>query len=192
MRRALAVLMLATGMVLVSPSVALACSCVERTTEQHLDEADTVVVGTPAWEADNGVERTFSVQVADVYKGAAGLREKVHTSSSEASCGLGDLATDKQYIFFLRGTHPGRMTATLCGGTTIFDAAVVAEVQRRTKGPFEPMPTYVTDTEPTTGPDRVRIVGIGVIVIALLAGGAIALRRKFTAPPRGPSEYGGF
>lgn len=191
MRRLLVVLLLAAGMVLVNPNVALACSCVQRTTAQHLDDADTVVVGTLAWDSDNGLDRTFSVSVSEVYKGKAGLREKVHTAADEASCGLGDLAGDKEYIFFLRGTHPGRMTVDQCSGTQQYDSTVVGEVQRRTKGPFEPMPTYVTDVEPSSGPDRIRVVGIGVIVLALAAGGVLVLRRRLTGPPHGPSEYSG-
>jgi MYXO-CTERM domain-containing protein len=189
MKRALVILLVAAGMVLVSPSVALACSCARASVADHLDHADTVVVGTMAWVADDGIDRTFSVAVDQVFKGKAGLREKVHTSG-EASCGLGDLATDKQYVFFLEGTHPGRLTANLCGGTAPYSADVVNEVQKRTGGPFEPMPTYVTDTEPSSGPDPIRIVGIGAFVLAALAGAVLVLRRRFSGPKRGTGEVG--
>lgn len=184
MRRVLVTLLVATGMVLLSPSVALACSCAQVSTADQVARADTVVVGTLDWVADNGIDRTMLVAVDQVFKGKAGLREKVHTTD-EASCGLGDLATDKEYVFFLRGTHPGRMTASLCDGTTPYGEKVVNEVQRITHGPFEPLPTYVTDLPPSTGPDPIRIVGIGVIVLAVLAGVALAMRRGLGRWPRG-------
>jgi len=179
MKRVLVILLLAAGMVLVSPSVALACSCAQTSVAQQTKDADTVVGGTLEWVADNGIDRTYSVAVDQVFKGIAGLREKVHSPADEASCGLGELATDKQYVFFVNGKHPGRLTATLCGGTAPYGEQVVTEVQKETgEEPVEPLPTYVTDLAPTEGPDKVRIVGIAAFVIAGVAAGAVILRRR--------------
>lgn len=191
MKRLLVVLLLATGMVLVSPSVALACSCVQETAGQQAKRADTVVVATLEWRQDNGIDASYGIRVDQVFKGVAGLREKVHSSADEASCGLGELATDKVYVFFLQGKHPGRLSANSCSGTAPYGEQVIDQVQKATGDPVEPLPTDSGEAEVSSGPDRVRIVGIGVILLAFVAGGVLVLRRRFTGPPRGPSEYGG-
>lgn len=179
MRRLLVVLLLAAGMVLVSPSDALACSCKQATTAEHVDRADTVVAGTVEWVSDNGLDRTYSVSVDQVFKGLAGLREKVHTSASEASCGLGELGTQKQYVFFLDGKHPGRLSAGLCGGTAPYGAEIVTEVQQKTGTPVPPLPSISGEAEAADGgPDKIRIVGIGAFVLAAIAGGVLLFRRR--------------
>ncbi|MBO9522723.1 MAG: hypothetical protein J7518_14420 [Nocardioidaceae bacterium] len=193
MRRFLVVLLLAAGMVLVSPSVALACSCVASTPAQAAKRADTVVVATLEWRQDNGIDASYGIRVDQVFKGIAGMREKVHSSASEASCGLGELATDEVYVFFLQGKHPGRLSANQCSGTAPYGEQVVTAVEKATGDPVEPLPTFSGEAEPSSdGPDRIRFVGIGVIVLALLGGGALVLRRRFFGPPSGPSQYGGY
>ena len=175
--RALAVLLVAGGMVLVSPSVALACSCVELTAEQHAKDADTVAIGTVQWVADNGIEKSYSVSFTQVYKGMAGLQEKIVTASDEASCGLADLAVDKKYIFFLEGKHPGRMRASLCGGTTAYDVATLDAVERVAGPPKEPFPSFASGPE-ASGTDPVRVIGIGAIVVAGVVAIVLVLRRR--------------
>ncbi len=182
-RRALAsflvVLGTCAGLVLLSPSVALACSCAQTSVGDQVDRADTVVGGTLDWTSTNGIDRTYSLKIDEVYKGLAGVREKIVSPDSEASCGLGDLATGDRYLFFIHGRHPGRMTADLCGGSTAYTDDVVLAVQAKTKGPFEPLPVF-GDTPPPEahGADKVRVVGIGAFVVAFAAGAVVLVRRR--------------
>ena len=184
--RALVVLLLACGIVLVSPTVALACSCVQVTAEQHTKDADTVAIGTVQWVADNGIEKSYSVSFTQVYKGMAGLQEKIITASDEASCGLADLAVDEKYIFFLEGKHPGRMRASLCGGTTGYDVATLDAVESVAGPPKEPFPSFASGPE-ATGTDPVRVIGIGALVLAGLGAVVLVLRRR--AQGHGGRQY---
>lgn len=188
MKRLLVVLLMAGGLVLVSPSAALACSCVELTAEQHAKEADTVAVGTVEWVTSNDIETTYGVNVEQVYKGIAGLREKLVTPANGASCGLGELVADERYIFFIDGKHPGQMNVTSCGGTTAYDVAVLDEVQRVTDGPFEPLPAF--ESGPTAAADStdwVRVVGIGALLAFAAFGVFVVLRRR--AQGHGGRQY---
>lgn len=184
--RALVVLLVAGGMVLVSPSAALACSCVQLTAEQHAKDADTVAIGTVQWVADNGIEKSYSVSFTEVYKGMAGLQEKIVTASDEASCGLADLAVDKKYIFFLEGKHPGRMRANLCGGTTAYDVATLDAVESVAGPPKEPFPSFASGPE-ASGTDPVRVIGIGALVLAGVVAIVLVLRRR--AQGHGGRQY---
>ncbi len=179
MRRLLVVLLLAAGMVLVNPSVALACSCVRLSAEQLTKEADTVAVGTVQWTSTNGIDRTYGVSFDQVYKGIAGLREKILTPSQESACGLGELATNEQYIFFLDGKHPGQMRATSCTGTTKLDVATLDAVESVTGSPVEPFSSFDSGPAvPADSVDPVRAVGIGAIVLAALFGAAVLIRQR--------------
>jgi len=188
-RRALASLLVVlgtcAGMVLLTPSVALACSCVRSSVADQVDRADTVVGGELEWATTNGLERTYSLKVDEVYKGVSGIREKIVSPASDAACGLGELATGERYVFFIHGRHPGRMTVDLCGGSTTYTDDVVLQVQAKTKGPFEPLPTF-GDTPPPDegGTDLVRIVGIGAFVVAFGVGAVALVRRKRTGVDR--------
>lgn len=183
MRRLPALLLLAVGlavgMVLVNPSVALACSCVTSTAEQHTNQADTVAIGTVGWVSTNGIDRTYSVNFSQVYKGAAGLTEKVLTPDSAAACGVGDLAINEQYVFFLQGKHPGQMKMNSCGGTTKVDALTLDAVQKVTGPPVPPFPSFESGpTVPAGSTDPVRVVGIGGLALGALAGIVLAIRRR--------------
>ena len=105
--RSVAVLLLACGMVLVSPSVSLACSCAQLTPEQQTENAETVAVGIVTSMSSDSIETSYRVSFDEVYKGIAGRAEKVITPADEASCGLGELTTGESYVFFIDGKHPG-------------------------------------------------------------------------------------
>lgn len=181
MKRLLVVLLLAAGMVLVNPSVALACSCAPVTPEQSTKDADTVAVGTVQWTASDGIDRTYGVRFDQVYKGLAGIEEKLVTSADEASCGLGDLAVEGSYIFFIQGKHPGQLKVGLCGGTTAYDVEVLDAVESVAGGPKEPFPSFASGpTVAADTTDPIRVIGIGAIVAAGLFGVIVLIRRRFT------------
>lgn len=176
------VLALTTGMLVLTPSTSWACSCSGGTTAEQVKSAETVLDGTVAWVAGNGITRTYSVQVAKVFKGKAGEREKLVTPADGAMCGLGGLATNKRYLFFIQGEHPGLMQVTSCGGSTPYDAALAAKIQAITGEPTGPFATPgsrrgAVDEDPINGTAWYTVVGTGAIV-ALVLGGLILLRRK--------------
>ena len=83
-------------------------------------------------------------------------REKLRSPAHEATCGLGDLATNRRYLFFIEGRHPGLMKVTLCGGSRAYDASTAQAVQRIT-GPARPP----LAPPPTSRPPRGRADGPG-------------------------------
>lgn len=174
----LVVLGVSAGMVLLTPSVALACSCVQASVSKQVDQAETVVGGTVEWTSTDGEQRTYGLKVDEVYKGISGIREKVVTPANDAACGLGELATGERYLFFLQGRHPGKMTAGLCGGSGAYTDARVLQVQEKTKGPFEPLPTFGGTPPEEGGTDLVRVVGIGAFVLAAGVAAVALVRRR--------------
>src|SRR5205085_11087081 len=138
--RLLFVLAVTAGILVLTPQTSWACSCASSTTEQQVARAETVVEGTLDWVATNGISTTYSVAVEKVFKGKAAEREKLVGNASEASCGLGSLATDEKYLFFIEGRHPGQMKVSLCTGTTPYDPMLAAKIVSVTgeepTGPF--------------------------------------------------------
>ena len=143
-------------------------------------DAVTVASGTVDWTATDGQTRTYKVDFDAVYKGATAGSEKLTTSAHGASCGLANLATDKRYLFFIEGKHPGTMRIGLCGGTIAYDDAVARQIESITGPPGEPLsaptvdPASVDDDRDTA----VKVAGAGVAVLVLLGAGAVVLRRR--------------
>jgi len=180
--RMLLVLAVAVGMLVLTPTTSWACSCAVEPTAQYVGRADTIVDATLVWTSTNGLERTYSLQVDKVYKGSAAAREKVLTNASDAACGLGLLATDERYLFFIKGEHLGQMSSGLCSGTGPYDAARAAEIEAITGAPKGPTELAVPESGPVD-PDQIEgtswytVVGTGLVVAAVL-GGLVWLRRK--------------
>ncbi|WP_183407750.1 hypothetical protein [Nocardioides marmoriginsengisoli] len=180
--RTLLVLAVAAGILVLTPSASWACSCAMVPTAASVKHAETVVDGTLKWVASNGVETTYSVSVDKVYKGRAAAREKLVGPADEAACGLGSLATDERYLFFINGTHPGRMRVSLCGGTVPYDARTAAEIQAVTGVPRGPMAPPVVSGPVTKDPDEgtrwLPVVGSS-LAVGLVLGGLLLLARRF-------------
>src|SRR5690242_2182216 len=106
----LCVLAVTAGMLVLTPSTSWACSCVMRTTAQQVHSAGTVVDATVDWVSTNGITTTYSVKVSKVFKGKAAEKEKLVGSAQESACGLGSLVSDKRYLIYIHGEHPGAMS----------------------------------------------------------------------------------
>jgi len=182
LRRMLLVLAVTAGMLVLTPTPSWACSCAVQETAAQVERADTIVDATLAWTSTNGLERTYSLQIDQVFKGRAAAREKVLTQASEAACGLGNLATDERYLFFITGEHLGTMTSSLCSGTAPYDATLAGEIEAVTGEPTGPTELAVPQRGPTD-PDQIEgtawytVVGTG-LTLAVVLGGLIWLRRK--------------
>ncbi|MCZ4499764.1 MAG: hypothetical protein JWQ74_2317 [Marmoricola sp.] len=182
MRRLLLVLAVAAGMLVLTPGTSWACSCVQSSVAQHVKNAGTVVDATVQWVSSNGIETTYSVEVAGQYKGKAAQREKLVGPASEAACGLGDLAAGERYLFFVKGRHPGQMKVDACGGSLPYDATTAAQVAAVTgpaTGPYvsPPVRPGAVDEDPIAGTSVWSILGTSAI-IAFVIGGLIWIRRK--------------
>lgn len=164
MRRVLLVLGLLAGLLFLTPSAALACTCVERSTATHVKRADSVFEATLAWTSSNGVDATYGVEVEEVFKGRAATFEKLRTAPNVGSCGLGELATQRRYVFFVQGEHPGQMQVEACGGSALANATLLAEVAASAGAPSAPVPA----PEPTA---EAGMEGLGLLGWTVVAGG---------------------
>lgn len=181
--RLLFVLAVTAGMLVLTPGTSWACSCAVRSTAEQVRAAGTVVDGTLEWVASNGITTTYSVKVAQVYKGKAAEREKLIGPAQESACGLGSLATDERYLFFIDGEHPGKMSVSLCGGGALpYDGALATRIQGVTgeepSGPFVSpgnRPGAVDET-PITGTPWYTVVATGAVLAGVL--GALMLYAK--------------
>ena len=180
------VLALTAGMLVLTPTASWACSCASNTKAQQVEQAGTVVDGTLKWTATNGITTTYSVQVSKVFKGKAAEREKLISSANEASCGLGKLVTDKRYLFFIEGEHPGQMRVSLCGGSVPYDVALAGRIQSITgeepTGPFATPGSRpgAVDEDPIAGTPWYTVVGTGAVVALVLGALLFYARRSST------------
>lgn len=181
-RRTLMVLAIAVGMLVLTPTASWSCSCAVQETAVQVKRADTVVDATVVWVATNGIERTYSLKIDQVYKGKAAEFEKVQTPASEAACGLGSLAPEERYLFFITGEHLGQMSSGLCSGTAPYAAGLAAEIEAVTGPPSGPtelavQPTGPVDEDQIEGTAWYTVVGTALTLAAVI-GGLIWLRRK--------------
>ncbi len=182
LRRFLLVLAVTVGMLVLTPTTSWACSCAGQSTAEYVERADTIVDGTLVWTSTNGIERTYGLRIDRVFKGKAAQREKVLTQASDAACGLGELATDERYLFFIKGQHLGTMSVDLCNGSSAYDAVRAAEIEAITGAPTGPTElvapkTGAIDQDPIEGTPWYTVVGT-TFVLAAVIGGLIWLRRR--------------
>jgi hypothetical protein len=177
--RVLLAVVVAFGILVLSPSASWACSCAVSTPQQQVKAAGTVAAGTVDWTATDGQTRTYKVDFDDVYKGSVAGSEKLTTAANGAACGVGDLATGRRYLFFIEGQHPGAMGIGLCGGTTPYDPALAAQVAAITGPPSKPVATPVAKGDDSDGPGGAVTVLVGAAaLLALAAGTAFFLGRR--------------
>jgi hypothetical protein len=178
-RRVLLALAVAAGLLVLAPSPSWACSCAPARTPEHVKRAVTIASGTIDWTATDRQTRTYAVDVDAVYKGAAAASEKLRTDADAASCGLANLATDRRYLFFIDGRHPGTMQVNLCGGTVEYDDATAQRVEAITGPPRRPLPVSTPDAADTEdNSTRDLVLGLGALVLLLALGGAVAVQRR--------------
>ena len=92
------------------------------------------------------------------------------TAGTGGGCGLDTLEVGREYVFFVEGSHRGRISASLCGGTTEATAPLLRRVESVTGPPYAPVHVDASlITEPTHR--AWRWVGYTALV-ALLAGGS--------------------
>ena len=124
MRRAF-VAILVVAIFSVDPRAALACSCIQQTKTQLVDNAALIFTGTAtgttqpfsftrACYASSADPVTVSFEVETVYKGDVARRATVETVVSSASCGAA-FAVGRRYTVFAT-VSGGRVETNLCRG----------------------------------------------------------------------------
>jgi hypothetical protein len=124
LRTLLAGLLVAFGLVAMTPAAAHACSCAVSSTEQYVENADVVFTGRltavdpppqkPVMSSSDPA--TYHFAVHSVTKGEVPDETEVTSAVSGASCGLENMTVDQEYVVYATGHD--RLTANLCGGTS--------------------------------------------------------------------------
>lgn len=209
LRLLLAGLVAATGLMLVAPAPAMACSCVGGDAEQFASWSDVVFTGTlvartppPEGAVMSSTDpATHLFDVDEVFQGDVGSEAEVLSAVSGASCGLEGMAEGTRYVVFagyhdVMGEPTEMLWANLCGGTAPASHRFVEQVSQVT-GPGRapvgaggavadvaagPAGTTTLVDDPDEGPPAWLIGGgIALFLVAGVAIVGLALRR------RGPS-----
>ena len=184
---------------------AYACSCTALIPQQHVDNADVIVIGTVVQLIDTSEqfpaapeksEGTGIASITDVdavvaveryLKGTGPAQVEVDDPPSGGTCGFFDQASlGKRYLLFLTGeTSP--FQAHLCSGSTLivddqFNQQFLQDVKAIT-GPGVPPATGTAPPVAEPGADfpwLPIILGSSLGASALIAASAFLLRRRLT------------
>jgi len=154
-------------------SAAPACLKNEPALAQQTIHADAVFVGVVGEPATKARTVTYTVDVAEIYKGDVGEEATVSTPAKAKNCGQTDLTVGAEYVIF--GTADGdRFTTTADSGTARATDAYVGQVEELlgpAKSPTPPEPveaklTMVADEAPTL--QRLVAPGFALVLVGLL------------------------
>jgi hypothetical protein len=186
-----ALVLACAGVVLAQGSAHAVCRCLQddgNDIQSGLRAADAVfsgvLVDSSGVRGNKSDFATYEVRADTLFKGDVPTAT-VEVRSKNNDCALGDLKTDKRYVFFV--TEQGsEFRADRCGGTTTRTAGLVAQVEGstgegtplgRSNQPEEPVAvefTKVADAEPNSLA-RIAAPGAALVLIGLL--GLLVVRR---------------
>ncbi len=192
-RSLLIALVLAFSGVILAQMPAHACTCVTSTVKQQVNRADLVFSGVvlESNPGDGGRKNrdpsVYEIEAGILYKGDL-TRPDVEVTSpgGGGTCGLGDLRTDRPYLFFV--AEDGQdLTADTCSGTARAGNQLTGKVQallgdgtdltpreEPEQGPTVVEFTRVADAEPETL-TRIAAPGAALVLLGLL--GLFVVRR---------------
>jgi hypothetical protein len=183
-------LVLACSGLVLAQVPAHACKCVDSSTQKSVQRADDVFVGTLVEATSDRVRgrevTTYAIEAETVYKGDLAIA-RVHVSSAGNSCGLGNLPTDRRYVWFATA-EGGDLSSDQCSGTAKAADRLVERVETVLgKGeplgdgaaPEEEQPpaefTRVADADPEAL-TRLAAPGAALVLVGLL--GLFVVRRR--------------
>lgn len=179
LRAALALLVVALGLVLVVDSPAsAACTCKPQTPARQVERASVVFVGTVDSQRAEGTNHVYTLTATRSYKGTV---ERSTQVESGGACGLGALRVGRAYVFLAKG-EAAPYAADNCGGTALANGDSLRKVERilGEGTAIEPPPpptatrTKVEDAEPY-GFARLAAPGAAAVLLGLL--GLFVVRR---------------
>ena len=179
----------ALSLVILVPSAAFACSCVQLSVAEQVERADLVVKGSieardegpPKVISSSADPVTYTVAVDEVLKGASGPVAKVESAAQSASCGL-EVQVGRSYVIFAEVAHAahavddGVYEASLCGGTSGARPGFVSQVAAITGAATGPDDSIL----PPTGGPPVAAMALGGLLVAgaaVVAGVVLGRRR---------------
>jgi hypothetical protein len=152
---------------------ALACPASRTSLDRQTRQADDVFVGSVGQRAKQG-RRTvvYTVTVDRVYKGDVDTTDvAVMTPAAARACGLPDLRTGTEYVFFTSGAD---LETTSTAGTARATDGRVRRVERllgegRPPAPPEPVEaTFTVVGDQPTSLQRVAAPGVALVIVGLL------------------------
>ncbi len=170
-------LLLAAATLILAPAPAYACSCIGRSTEQLIEDADVIFGGRLDEDTKSGQVRTLTFSVDLVYKGSADADQVVSTSTSTASCGLG-ISGPGPFVIFANESADGVLRANLCGGTRAGPAPAGLGSGTPPAGASPTAaPTAGPSATPEPQPPGINRLGLGLVILgsaAFVAGAAFS------------------
>lgn len=171
----LAALLLAGGGVVTTGAMAapaLACPASRTGLDQRTLRADDVFAGSVEERAEQGRTVVYTVRIDRVYKGDLdGIEATVTTPARARACGLPDLSSGTDYVFFTQGAD---LETTSTAGTAVATDLLVRRVERllgegRPATPPEPPEAAFTLVgEQPTSFERVAAPGAALAIAGLL------------------------
>jgi len=171
----------ALSIVILVPSTAFACSCVQLSVAEKVERADLVVKGSIE-ARDEGPPKvigsldpvTYTVAVDEVLKGDSGPVAKVESAVHQASCGV-EVQVGRSYVIFADAGENGTYEANLCGGTSGARPGYVAQVAAITDAASGPDDSILP---PTGGPPVAASALGGLLLAGATVVAAVVLRRR--------------
>ena len=136
--RALLVLVAGLLAALLGAGPAAACSCADLSLEEQVDSADVVarvLVDRVEQPRVDGGRVVYHVSATRVWKGDVPMRFSFLSEQYGASCGLEGVLEGQDLLLFARGggeglpsQEPAVLTSSLCSGTEVATAGLVAQL----------------------------------------------------------------
>jgi len=153
---------------------AVACSCVALTPAEQADMAGVVARGTvvaverPARPTSSLEDATYTVALAEVWKGDPPATIQVLTAVDGASCGWEGIEEGMEIIVFAK-SEGGAWRSNLCDGSGPADDGVAAELSAHLGEPTAVAPSPADEPSGGGGLADPRLAGI--ITLTLIASG---------------------
>jgi hypothetical protein len=186
-----ALVLACVGIVLAQVPSQAVCRCVQQQSDVQTDikRADAVFSGVVVKSSGTGRGTksdfaTYEIGADTVYKGNV-RTSTVDVRSKNDDCSLGELKSDKRYVFFVT-EQSSELRADRCGGTAASSGKLVRQVEQvlgdgstlgGTTKPDEPVEvefTKVADADPDSL-TRIAAPGAALVLVGLL--GLLVVRR---------------